>query len=233
MLEAGQFSELVALALSSNALPEVRSKRDVELQRLQFALKAGLRSQRYLEAAKLALKAGGETAGDERQRKLLQENTDLASEFLELDLIQEIVSRRTFGSGWVGSHHAYEAAVLSGQKELLGDARSRLRMAHEWLQNWARLTPEERKEEEISDQDIVELTLAHLNIHGPADAAESLRGWRPREVLHQVGRPVIRRLIDHGRWSDVEGVSRAAGNNLCLVLAVAAELRGGHESTSE
>ena len=75
-----------------------------------------------------------------------------------------------------------------------------------------------------------ELTLAHLNIHRRADAAESLRGWRPREVSYQVGRPVIRRLIDHGRWSDVEGVSRAAGNNLCLVLAVAAELREVRET---
>ncbi|MEZ5787157.1 MAG: hypothetical protein R3D62_12000, partial [Xanthobacteraceae bacterium] len=98
-------------------------------------------------------------------------------------------------------------------------------MAYEWLQNWARLKHEERKKESVSDQDIVELTLARLNIHGPADAAESLRGWRPREVSYRVGRTVVRRLIDHGRWSDVDEVSRAAGNNLCLVLAVTAELR--------
>ncbi|WP_331280426.1 AVAST type 3 anti-phage nuclease/ATPase Avs3a [Alcanivorax nanhaiticus] len=232
MLEAGQFSELVELALSSSALPtgSPLEKRDVELQRLQFALKAGLRSQRYLEATKLALKAGGETAGDERQRKLLQNNTDLASDFLELDLIQEIVSRRTFGSGWIGSHHAYEAALLSGRKELAGDARSRLRMAYEWLRNWARLTPEERENEHISDQDIVELTLAHLNIHGPTDAAESLRRWKPREISYRVGRLVTRRLIDHGRWSDVEAIARAAGINFNLILAVAAELREVHKT---
>lgn len=227
MLEAGQFSELVELALSSAALPEGSplEKRDVELQRLQFALKAGLRAQHYLASAKLALKAGGETAGDDRQRKLLQDNTDLVSAFLELDRIQEIVSRRTFGSGWVGSHHAYEAALLSGRKELTGDARSRLRMANEWLQNWSQLTADERKNEEISDQDIVELTLAHLNIHGPADAVKNLRRWRPREVSYRVGRVVTRRLIDHGRWPDIEEMARAAGNNLCLVLAVAVEVR--------
>ena len=189
MLEAGKFSELVELALTSAALPETSplEKRDVELQRLQFALKAGLRSKRDLDAAKLALKAGGETAGDDRQRKILQANTDLAATFLETDLIQEIVSRRTFGSGWLGSHHCYEAALLSGRAELMGDARSRLRMADEWLRNWSRLTPEERKHEEISDQDIVELTLAHLNIHGPADGAHSLGAGDPRSVIP--GRP--------------------------------------------
>ena len=227
MLEAGKFSELVELALTSEALPETSplEKRDVELQRLQFALKATLRSKRYLDAAKLALKAGGETAGDDRRRKILQANTDLAATFLGTDLIQEIVSRRTFGSGWLGSHHAYEAALLSGLPELIGDARSRLRMAYEWLRNWNRLSQKERKNERISDQDIAELTLAHINIHGPADGADNLGRWSPHEVSYRVGRIVSRRLIDHGRHQDVEDLARAAGKNLSLVLAVIIELR--------
>jgi hypothetical protein len=226
MLEAGQFSELVELALTSGALPETSplERRDVELQRLQFALKASLRSRRLLDAAKLALKAGGETAGDDRQRKLLQANTDLAAVFMETELIQEIVSRRTFGSGWLGSHHAYEAALLSGCKELVGDARSRLRMATEWLDNWSRLSAD-GKEEPISDDDIVELTLAHLNIHGATNGADSLRGWTPREVSFRIGRTVARRLIDHGRFQELDDFARGAGNNLCLVLAITLELR--------
>ena len=227
MLEAGKFSELVELAVTSAALPETSplEKRDVELQRLQFALKAGLRSNRYLDAAKLALKAGGESAGDDRRRKILQANTDLAATFLETNLVQEIVSRRIFGSGWLGSHHCYEAALLSGRVELVGDARSRLRMAQEWLRNWSRSTPKEREDEKISDQDIIELTLAHLNIHGPADGALSLGRWRPREVSFRVGGSVARRLIDQGRFEHVEAFARAARNNLPLVLAVTVELR--------
>lgn len=227
MLEAGQFTELMELALTSAALPETSllERRDVELQRLQFALKAALRAKRYLDAAQLSLKAGGETASDNRQRKILQSNTDLAAIFLEPDLIQELVSRRTFGSGWLGSHHAYEAGLLSGCPALVGDARSRLRMAHEWLRNWSRLTPEERRNEKVSDSDIVELTLAHINIHGPARGAESLGKWRPREVSFRVGRTVARRLIDQGRIEDLEEFAVAAGNNICLLLAVVVELR--------
>jgi len=227
MLEAGQFSELVSLALTADALPETSplEKRDVELQRLQFALKASLRAKRYLDAAKLALKAGGETAGDDRQRKLLQANTDLAAIFVETDVIQDIVSRRTFGSGWVGSHNAYEASLLSWHEELIGDARSRLRMANEWLRNWSRLPPEERKEEEISHEDIAELCIAQLNIHGAVIAARDLGGWRPREVSFEVGRRVARRLVDHGRDTDLDELAIAAGNNLCLVLAIILELR--------
>jgi hypothetical protein len=143
MLEAGQFDQLVALALSSEALPAASplEKRDVELQRLQFALKASLRAKRYTDAAKLALKAGAETAGDRRQQKLLQDNTDLASALMEVDRIEEVVSRRTFGGGWVGAHHVYEAVFMSGHIELQGDARSRLRMAHEWLRTGAAFPP--------------------------------------------------------------------------------------------
>ena len=65
MLEAGQLSELIDLALSSSLLPNNPiEKRDVEFQRLQFSLKASLRAQRSADAAKLALKAAQETAGD-------------------------------------------------------------------------------------------------------------------------------------------------------------------------
>ena len=231
MLEAGQFAELVVLALSSQALPSSPvERRDVELQRLQFALKASLRANRYTDAAKLALKAAGESAGDERQRNLLQANTDLAAVFLESDCIQELVSRRTFGSGWVGSHHAYEAGLLSGRSELLGDARSRLRMAREWLRNWSQLSLEERQREELSDNDILEMATAFFNIHGADSCAHELRSWHPREVSFRVGRTLASRLIDHGRYQDLDELASAAGNNLYLVLAITLELQVVHRT---
>ncbi len=232
MLEAGQFTELVTLALSSQALPtnSPLERRDIELQRLQFALKASLRTKRYTDAAKLALKAGGESAGDERQRKLLQANTDLTAVFFESTRIQELVSRRTFGSGWVGSHHAYEAGLLSGRAELVGDARSRLRMAREWLRNWSRLPHKERRKEEVADNDILEMATAFFNIHGAHSCAKDLRGWRPRDVSFRVGRTLASRFIDHGRFDDLNELATAAENNLYLILAITLELREVHRT---
>ena len=227
MLEAGQLSGLVECALHSTALPETSEleKYDVELQRLQFALKASLRSGRYLDAAKLALKAGGTTAGDDRQRALIQAHTDLAARFLGPERIQELVSRRTFGSGWMGSHHAYEAGLLSGCDALVSDARSRLRMAYEWLGNWSRLTLEERKKERVDISDIGELTMAQLNIHGPRAAVDSLRSWKPGNVSFRAVRIVAERLIDHGRITDLDDLAEAAGDDVWLVIAITAELR--------
>ncbi|MHC8361979.1 AVAST type 3 anti-phage nuclease/ATPase Avs3a [Pseudomonas sp. LS2P72] len=227
MLEAGQFSELVDLALTSSGLPDSGpvERRDIELQRLQFALKASLRSQRYPEATKLALKAGGESAGDERQRALLQENADLVSSFMDSNGVQEIVSRRTFGSGWIGSHHVYEATILSGCVDLIGEARSRLRMAEEWLNNWNKLSADERQHELIEDADLAMMTIAHLNINGAASAANSLRRWSPRSISFTAGRIVARRLLDHGRYQQLDELAIAAGDDLGLVLALAEEAR--------
>ena len=226
MLEAGQLRELVGLALASSALPETSEmeKRAVELGRAQFALKAALRSGNYVDAAKLALKAGEQTAGDGRRIRLIQSNTDLAALFFEPERIQEIVSRRGFGSGWRGSHHVYEAGLLAGCPAFFGDARSRLRMAHEWLNNWSRLPPAQRREERISESDIAEFAMAHFNIHGAGAATDFLGRWR-RRFAFRAGRFVVRRLVDHGRIADANSLAEAAGDDVGLAMAVILELR--------
>ena len=232
MLEAGQLSELIELALSSSSLPTTNpvERRDVELQRLQFALKASLRAKRFTDAAKLALKAAEETAGDARQQALLQNNTDLAAALLEHDRIQAIVSRRTFGGVWTGSHHAYEAGLLSYISEFRGDAHSRLRMAYEWLANRSRLSEKERRQEWVHDHDIAEIAMARFNIDGPEACAAEMRRWTPREVSYRVGRIVARRWVDHGRYDELDRLSFAATNNLHLLLAINLELRAVHRS---
>ena len=246
MLEAGQLNELIDLALSSSLLPSnLIERRDVEIQRLQFALKASLRAGRFADAAKLALKAGQETTGDTRQHTLLRENIDLAATFLEPDRIQEIVSRRTFRrvsiaaqeegheKTWTGSHHAYEASLLSYLPGFRGDAHGRLRMANEWLMNWSRLSEKEREQENVADEDIAEMALAHFNIHGPEACAAELRRWKPREVSYRVGRMVARRLVDHGRYDELDQLAFAATNNVCLLLAINLELQAVHRHPPE
>lgn len=226
MLEAGQLDELVSLALTSGDLPTNNplEKRDIELQRLHFALRASLRAHNLVAATKLAYRAGGETTGDARQRKLFQDNTDLVATLLEPQRVHELASRRTFGSGWLGSHHAYDAALLSFHSALSGEARSSLRMAEEWLRNWSRMNDDERKEEDVSDQDVAELAMAHLNVHGASAAAASLRAWRPREVSFRAGKLLARRLADHFRWADLDALAIEAGNDAWLILAVTLEL---------
>lgn len=225
--KAGQIDELVELAMTSAALPEGSplEKRDIELQRLKFAIMACLKSKYYSNAAKLALKGGGETAGDARQHKLLRENTDLAALFLDLNYIQEIVSRHELKSRWVGSHHLYEAALLSYCADFSGEARSRLRMAFEWLQNWSRQPSDDYEKEKVSYNDIAEFILACLNMDNAEKALFELNRWEPQEISFWAGRIVVRRLIENGRWQDIDALAQAGCNNLHFSLALAFEIR--------
>lgn len=228
MLSTDRFDELVRLALDDDALPENDeiARRDVELQRLEFATRAALRARRYVDAAKLALKAGGRVAADDRQQTLLSGNVDLASRFLDTDQLLEQVSRRQIvGGNWTGSEHAYEAALLSGRNGLEGEARAQLRFAYDWLGHWLRNRQEGDHQTSVEDKDILELEWAELNVHGPTTCAAQLRRWQPRELSYRVGRPLAKRLVDAARWADADALAQAAGNDIGLVLAVAEELR--------
>lgn len=228
LLEAGRFKDLVKLALLDDALPlePAMARRDVGLQRLQFALKAAIRDKRHLEATMLALKAGGETAADARQQKLISANTDLGARFLEPDRMIEHVSRRLItGGDWVGSEHAYEAAFLAGSPDLAGDARSRLRVADDWLMHWAaRPSVIGSKRGNVTRADAAEMALAVIRLEGAESCAKHLRRWKMRERSFGAGGILVSRLVDAGDFDLIDGLAIAAGNDLGLLLAITSKL---------
>jgi hypothetical protein len=235
LLKAGCLDELVRLAISGDGLPSNNplEKRDVELQRLTYALKACLQQKRYMDAAKLALKAGGEVAGLQRQNNLIQANTHLAAALMP-ERVEDIVSRRLFSSSWLGSHYAYNAGLLSGHEETYAEASSYLRMAIDWLRNWFLLPFEERLNEEIRDEDWMELAMSIFRLRGPDKAAIFLRGLPPRQLAFKVGKLLARRFIDLGQYVQLDEMSKAAGYDVWLMLGLAVEAREvGHHLPSE
>lgn len=224
LLSAGRMDELIALALSNESLPDnPLERRDVELQRLMFALRACLQQGRHVAAAKLALKVGGEVAGEARQNKLIQENTDIAGVLLASDRIEELVSRRTFGGGFHGSHHAYEAVLLAGNGDLLPEAASRWRMAWESLIAWSRLPPKRRKENKIEDADVAELAIGVLRLRGPAEAARFLKGWSPKFTVLKTTKLVAARLADVGDVKQLDELAEHAEGDVWMLLGLATE----------
>lgn len=225
LLSAGRMDELIALALSNESLPELNplERRDVELQRLMFALRACLQQGRHVAAAKLALKVGGEVAGEARQNRLIQNNTDIASVLLAPDRIEEMVSRRTFGGGFLGSHHAYEAVLLAGNDDLIPEARSRLRMAWESLIAWSKLPPKRRKEDKIDDADIAELAIGVLRLRGPAEAAQFLKAWNPKSTVLRTTKCVAARLADVGDFKRIDELAEHAEGDAWMMLGLATE----------
>jgi hypothetical protein len=237
LLEAGKLDELVMLALSPHGLPRNNplERRDIELQRLTFALKACLQARRYADAAKLALRAGGESAAETRQNQLLRENADVASRLLSVSRIEELVSRRTFTSTWLGSNQLYYASLFAGHPELLADARSRLRLAKDWLYAWSRRrSAEDESAGNVTHEDRAIFTLSILVVGGAQDAARFLRGWSPLTLGFDAGKQVARRLFDLSQPLAVDALFRAAENNVWLMLGLAAESeKVGHRLPAE
>jgi hypothetical protein len=221
MLEAGQYNELIELVLQNKDLPNDNpvDRRNASLQRLQFALKAALRLKRYDDAAKLALKAGGEMAGSSRQEALIQSNTDLTARLLLGHQLRAIVAGKTFSTSWHGGHHAYEACLLACNDETRSESRSYLRLAHKWVSNWSTLSKDERRSAEMSDDDIAEMAMCQLHLHGAESFVKELENWKPKSVAYSVGKVVFQRLIDLGQYNLIDEVVAHSLNNACILLA--------------
>ncbi len=231
LLSAGRIDDLIALALSEESLPELNplERRDVELQRLMFALRACIQQGLHVAAAKIAMKLGGETAGEARQNALVQRNTDLAGILLSGDRIEELVARRTFGGEFLGAHHAYEAVLLSGKDDLLPEARSRLRMAWEWMLVWSKQPRNRRSDQSFGDEDRAELATGLLKLRSPADAAKFLKGWRPRTTTLRATKLVAARLADLCDYKRLDELAEHADGDVWMLLGLVAEAtRVGH-----
>lgn len=232
LLQAGKYSELVGMALSDQYLPSNNpiDERNVRVFRLQFAFKAALNQGNFVDAIKLALRAGEEVAGDKRQYELLTKNIDLLAPLLDDNRVQEFAFRRVFNSAWKGSENVFSASLLSTVKHFKGEARSYLRAAH----NWLKIYFEERKKqkedqryhyhEKLEYDDIAELVYAHLNLEGPLMAVKYLLSWQPNSVIYQVSRKLFKRLVDAGNFKLVNEIAIEGTKSQYLIIAMAHEL---------
>lgn len=235
MLAADQIGELIKLALASNAIPEANEleMHEVEHQRLQFALKACLRSKRYVDAAKLSFKAGWQTAGQSRRRYLIQNNADLTARFCRTNPVQELVVTQELDSNWPPSRYVFQAFLLSAHEHQLGEARSRLRVAHDLLRAWNLGPPDWQEDSMPSLTDIAQLVIAELNTNGAKSAIRTLQkvpsimngaNLTPRNFTIDVIGIVVRRLLNHGRFSELDSLAAEAENYFDVLQAIIEEL---------
>lgn len=230
LLQSENYNELISLALSDDYLPENSpiDERNIRVYRLQFAFKAALKQKQYADAAKLALRAGEEVAGDKRQLELLTQNVDLIAPLQSPQRVQELAFRRMLRGGWDGSENVYSAALLSSVEEFKGEARGFLRAAR----NWLHLYFEERKnnkdnihlEERLKNDDIVEMAFAHFYLYGIREVVDFILSWRPSEAVFLLTKLFIKRLVDAGNFTAVDEISLLGCRNQYLMVAIADEL---------
>jgi hypothetical protein len=235
LFEANRFDDLVQLALSDESLPDNAlpssqrnevQRREIAQQRTQFALTAALRADREYEAAQLALHLGALTAGRTRRLDLIRENTDLAPNFLDPSVLEQLIATRSIKADWPNSNLPIEGALLSGAAGQTDQARNRLRSATSWMYAWTSQARRNGTPSNLNDLDFLQVAWGLLNTDGPAACIRFLRSWRPPTLAFDVGIRIARRLLDVGRLSDFFELARCAkGRYLKLAIAHASAER--------
>ncbi len=207
-LQAGQYNKLIAIALSDDFLPENNpiDARNIRVYRLQFAFKAALKLKNFKDAIKLAMRAGEEVAGNQRQIALFRSNIDLLATLQSKEKVQEIAFKRLLSSRWDGSENIYSASLLSGISDYKGEGRGYLRAAMNWLHiqfEEQRRNNDRYNQDVVQDDDILELAYANLNIHGVSGCTDFLFSLKPKEALFRTVQDLTERLVDLGRFDEI------------------------------
>lgn len=228
-LQAEQYEKLIEIALSDDYLPKDNpiDARNIRVQRLQFAFKAALKSKHMNDAVKLAMRAGEEMAGNQRQLTILQDNIDLIPLLQGKEKVQEIAFKRLLNSGWDGSENVYSASLLSGIKEYRGEARGYLRSSLNWMSIFFE---EKRKrktrhiDEDVTENDFLELAYAHLNVFDVETCLKLLSRFRPINFIFTVVQYLTERLVDLGRFEEIEELICLSERNPYFIVAATSEL---------
>jgi hypothetical protein len=219
---AQKYDELIDLALSDRLLPKGNplDERRVRVHRHEFAFRAALRLKRYAPAAKLALRAGEEVAGNARQFRLLRKNLDLIP-LLQNERIQELAHGQLLQGNWNGSENIYSAALLSSVKDFKGEARSYWRAGNEWLHlhfHERKANPEHWDRDSVTTNDIVVMTSTYANLNGMEKAMHYLLTWTPKRIAYKIIRKLVSRLLDAGADETVNEIVNFNSNNPYLVI---------------
>jgi len=228
-LQGKKYEELIEMALSDTYLPEGSpiDARNVRVYRLQFAFRAALKANRFDDAIKIAMRAGEEVAGNERQIALFRKNIDLLVTLQDKQKIQDIAFKRVLSSAWNGSENVYTASLLSGIKEYKGEARGYLRAAVNWLQIYfedLRNSDEQYPENKVTQEDILELAYAFFNVHGAEECVNFLNRFNSKEFSFGVIRKLTIRLIDIGSYGSITDLLGICVRQPYYIVAIVSEL---------
>ena len=229
-LQAGEYDKLIRIALSNDLLPAKNpiDARNVRVFRLRFAFIAALRSKKLKDAVQLAMLAGEEVAGTNRQFALFKNNLDLLAILQGREKLQEIAFKTKLRSGWDGSENLYTASLLSAISEYKGEARGYLRAAENWLLIYFKSRKAEEEDalqiEMLSDQDILEFTYAHLNINGIAESTAFFNRLKPKKYLCKVVSLLTNRLIDTGKSEVLHQFAESWQDEPYYIVPIAHEL---------
>jgi len=227
-LQAEKYDKLIELSLSDDLLPldNPIDARNVRVYRLQFAFRAALRAKQYKDAIKIAIRAGEEMAGNQRQISFFKHNVDLLVALQDKQKIQEIALKRILSGHWNGSENVYAASLLSGIEDYKGEARGYLRASLNWLKIYFDEADDEDDSyfrNELTDADMLELAYAYLNIYGADKCIEFFDRFKKIYIFNII-QNLTSRLIDSGDFELIHELLSNCDRKPYYTVAITGEL---------
>ena len=224
MSRGGNVQALIELALSEDFLPDNNpiDARSILNSRLKFALQAAIQNEKFVDVAKLLMRTGEESAGDDRQHSLLGDNVALVADLQSPTEVQKIAFKGQISSGWRGSSNLYRASLLSRFVEYRGEAMTFLRAAEKWLEKY--FDEREAKKDDVNnvelltDTDITEFFFAYLNLLGAKKTISMILTWSPKDAMHSAIRNLSSRLYDSNRQDSLSKLAVESSRHpyICL-----------------
>ena len=223
LLRTGRFDELIEASQTDKFLPRdlQLDRRQIMVQRLEFALRAALKRRRFKDAATVAFRLGEETAGNQRQYEILTKNLDLIGKLQSEEIAQTIGNRREVtSSSWQGSEYVYSAALLSTVPKAATDARVHLRSAERWLRAYFALSDDERQNSgRVDADDVTALALTKFNLDGVNACGAELSSWQPKSFAFEPAARLFDLFIDHGQADLIDEVCQVENCHIYIWLA--------------
>ncbi|WP_159478906.1 ATP-binding protein [Chryseobacterium sp. 18068] len=228
-LHAEKYEELIQLSLSEDYLPEDNpiDARNVKVYRLQFAFRAGLRAKNYKDAIKIAIRAGEEMAGNQRQLDLFKTNIDLLIALQDKQKVQDIAFKRLLKGEWNGSENIYTASLLSGIEEYKGEARGYLRAAINWLQIYYEDIDDNEDhfhQNQVTSNDFLEIAYSSFNINGVKESIVFIDRLTDKNYAFNIIKDLIKRLVDIGNFKDINSFLEHCEREPYYIVAIVDEL---------
>lgn len=212
LFHANSHEVLFSHALGSE--PDIKDsleRRAIVRERLRFGLKVARQKSDSIAIAQLLLRMGEAAAAEERQRDLLFANDDLIAALWSPERVRETVFRQRAG-GWYGVAHARYAAMLAPNPDYLAEARQSLRLAEEWLDEWAELPPDDQRDAQIAEDDAAAFARAILFLFGAYDCVDWLGRWRSAAFCFRIAHRLATSLLDRGDESLVQALMLSASD---------------------
>jgi len=203
---AGEYERLYENVYNSEmiSIDDPIQKERIILENITYAIKLAKQEKDFKNLTKLLLEASKFLSSTERHSEFIFQNSDLIATLVGAEFINDFLYRENHSNK--GSLYTHSALMLSMESRFKAEARSFLRLANEYIEEWFNLPEEKRQHNGIDAKDISNMVLAVLYLSNEDIAVSEILRWKPKSFRIDLIRRVIKHLIEHNQDDKIEKI---------------------------